>query len=140
MFFVFDLDQTVADSIHRLHYIRKDPPDWTAYHQETFKDAPLPTLAIADAILQDHGHRVEFWSCRLEAGRRQTVKWLKAHLAKSRLYMPEVRLRHGSDRRSDVEIKWGFAQEHERPDVLFDDRPQVVEFFQRRGTQAFLVS
>lgn len=44
---LFDLDETIFDNKHREHHVKKDVPDWDAFHQydEMMKDTPMPWTA-----------------------------------------------------------------------------------------------
>jgi hypothetical protein len=41
---LFDLDETIFDNKHREHHVKKDVPDWDAFHayDEMIKDVPMP--------------------------------------------------------------------------------------------------
>ena len=42
---IFDLDGTLADCAHRLHYIKQRPKDWGAFFQAMAEDAPKEEMA-----------------------------------------------------------------------------------------------
>lgn len=49
---LFDLDETIFDNKHREHHVKKDVPDWEAFHayEEVIKDTPMPwTAGLWDA-------------------------------------------------------------------------------------------
>lgn len=89
---VFDIDGTLANADHRLHFIKDEDffvapdrnplvprkPDWDTFlsDEQVAKDTPMPqTWDILGSLLEDH-HRVIFITGRKEESRRMTYQWL----------------------------------------------------------------
>ena len=89
---IFDIDGTLADASHRLHFIKDTAhwvtpddkpvsppkPDWNSFlsYDQVAKDSPIPqTWAILGSLLHDH-HRVIFITGRPEKTRKMTYQWL----------------------------------------------------------------
>lgn len=99
-------------------------------------DAPIwPTIYALRAHLRQ-GDEVEIWTGRTEAVRRKTELWLGAHevpaLSLRRMRAPE----HGGA--NNVELKRGWLRER-RPDLAYEDRPEVAEMFRAHGVVCMLV-
>ena len=78
--YIFDLDGTLADITHRLHYIQQDKKDWRGFFAACVDDAPiLPTIRTLQA-LHKSGADVWIWSGRSDECKAQTVKWLQRHV------------------------------------------------------------
>lgn len=91
---IFDIDGTLADASHRLHFIKdmrywvqspSNPeglpkPDWESFlsDEQVARDAPIPqTWAILESMLDDpQGYRVIFITGRNQSTRGMTYKWL----------------------------------------------------------------
>lgn len=82
---VFDLDGTLADINHRLHYLDEDPKNWDEFFDACSEDSPYwPVLTLFNELSLDVFNIVEIWTGRA-AGKndeifRKTVKWLGVNL------------------------------------------------------------
>ncbi|WP_174861384.1 phosphatase domain-containing protein [Embleya hyalina] len=84
---VFDLDGTVADTRHRLHFVEARPRDWDAFFAAAAQDAPLAE-GVELARTSAEAHEVVYMTGRPERCRRDTVDWLDRHgLPAGRLLM-----------------------------------------------------
>ncbi|MFE3200418.1 hypothetical protein [Embleya sp. NPDC059237] len=84
---VFDLDGTVADTRHRLHFVEASPRDWDAFFAAATRDAPLAE-GVELARSSAEAHEVVYLTGRPERCRRDTVDWLDRHgLPAGRLLM-----------------------------------------------------
>jgi phosphoglycolate phosphatase-like HAD superfamily hydrolase len=132
MFVVFDLDGTLAQIEHRLHFIddSSSRKDWAGFHKACERDEPCgPVIAALEALMAA-GHEVEIWSGRSDDAAEQTLTWLVAH----GLGHVRFRLRPAADRRPDTELKaqW-FDEASRKPDLVFEDRASVVAMWRSRG-------
>ncbi|MFF0750735.1 hypothetical protein [Streptomyces sp. NPDC004267] len=74
---VFDLDNTLASTAHRQHFLEGRPRDWDGFFAAAPKDPPLPdgiTLCREAAIECD----IVYLTGRPERCRRDTLDWLAA--------------------------------------------------------------
>lgn len=130
MIVAFDLDGTLANIEHRLHYIQQQPKNWDGFFAACVDDEPIwPVIGLLRS-LRDHGHLIEIWSGRSDAVRRETEQWLEKHDCKG----AELRMRKHGDHRPDFQVKeeWLLSLTL-RPMVAFDDRQQVVDMWRRNG-------
>ena len=148
---VFDIDGTLSNPAHRLHFIQRvrdengerilapdgsfyPEPDWDAFYSACSSDKPIaPMLCVARALSRHRlGNRVEFWTGRPERTRDLTQMWLAYHGVS--LYGAQLFMRANDDRRPDVELKeeW-LAHTSYWPDLVFEDRKRVVEMYRSRG-------
>ncbi|KUN02942.1 hypothetical protein AQI95_25800 [Streptomyces yokosukanensis] len=128
---VFDLDNTLADTAHRQHFLDAKPRDWAGF----FAAAPAdPPLAEGVALVVDSARTCEvvYLTGRPERCRRDTLDWLAAH------GLPEgpVHMRGNADRRparfAKLEILRRLAQDREIR-VLVDDDELVCDDAERAG-------
>lgn len=146
-----DIDGTVADLAHRRVYVRSKPKNWPAFERAIPNDTPIQWVIDAVNRLYDAGWTVVMMSGRSETSKDVTVEWLaKFGVPYHAIYMRrefeydstgEVKLTRkgkplGDFRRDDI-VKaelLGIAQaDGYDPDVVFDDRDQVVVMWRERG-------
>lgn len=128
---VFDLDNTLADTAHRQHFLEARPKNWAAFFAAAPADPPLAE-GIALAVESAHECEVLYLTGRPERCRRDTLDWLAAHgLPEGRVYM-----RSNADRRparfTKLEILRRLAQDR-RIRVLVDDDEMVCDDAERAG-------
>jgi uncharacterized HAD superfamily protein len=136
--YIFDLDGTIADCNHRLHYINQKPKDWNAFNREIINDPPIHDVLSLLHILKDL-FTVLLVTARGEGCREETVAWLELHdISYDGLYM-----RGKDDYRHDDIVK-----EEILDDLLsmgydikgvFEDRNRVVAMWRRRGIRCYQV-
>ncbi|MEU9478923.1 hypothetical protein [Streptomyces sp. NPDC048191] len=128
---VFDLDNTLADTAHRQHFLETRPKDWAAFFAAAPADPPLPE-GIALAVESARECEVVYLTGRPERCRRDTSDWLAAHgLPEGRVHM-----RGNADRRparfAKLEILRRLARDREIR-VLVDDDELVCDDAERAG-------
>ncbi|MGW3264333.1 phosphatase domain-containing protein [Streptomyces sp. NPDC001056] len=91
---VFDLDNTLADTAHRQHFLRTRPKDWDGFFGAAPADPPLAEgVALARKSARDC--EIVYLTGRPERYRRDTRDWLAAH----RLPAGDLHMRGDADRR-----------------------------------------
>ena len=128
---IFDLDGTIADIGHRVHFVRGGNKDWESFFAGCVADTPnWPVVRAFDAhIMADH--TVEIWSARSDIVRPETEAWLQLAAGIDPAYL--THMRSAGDNTPDVELKRYWLHqlhESERPDIVYDDRQRVVAFAQ----------
>lgn len=136
-FYVFDLDGTLADLSHRRRHIEGEAKDWRAFFAACADDAPIPHVIELLLRLWNDGNKVEIWSGRSDEVRRETEEWLAKHGISGSLL---TCMRSAGDRRPDHMVKRGFLRMTDQPDIIFDDRKQVVDMWRAEGIPCFQVA
>lgn len=141
MIYIFDIDGTLADCSHRLHFIQQKPADWSAFFAACSEDDPiLDVLAVASS-LYDESHGIVLISGRSDECRDKTESWLRRRIPYTNLYM-----RRAGDHRPDNIVKSElldkFIQEYPGISIggVFEDRQQVVDMYRARGLRVFQVA
>ena len=152
---ICDLDGTIANLQHRLHFIKnpdgskksyKDS-DWDSFHKACVDDEPYEdVIEILHSLVRGHGNgcnvcgaverEVYFFSGRNESVRKETIEWLEKNVSipveDGSLYM-----RSEGDRRPDTTVKYEMMYELKimPEDVLciLDDRQSVVDMWRENG-------
>jgi len=133
---ICDLDGTLCNIEHRLHYVKKGvegrKPNWPAF----FKGIPRDGVNewCAELVRQFSGsHEIIFCSGRGEESRADTEKWLKDN----NLYFGHLFMRSAGDHRQDNIIKEILLDfdilTQFQPVFAVDDRQQVVDMWRSRG-------
>ncbi|SKA19994.1 AAA family ATPase [Consotaella salsifontis] len=138
MFVIFDLDGTIANIGHRVHFVRGTrKPDWDAFFKACVDDLPVPHVIDSLRAHIAAGHRVEIWSARSAIVRDETKSWLAS------VGIDPSLLRHMRaiwDNTPDVELKrFWLNQEYCRPDLVYDDRQRIVDMWRAEGVPCFQV-
>ena len=130
--YVFDLDGTLADCSHRLHFIEKQPKDWTGFFAACAEDKPIEHMVGLAADLFEGGYQIVFVSGRSDECRDDTERWLERYLELAPLYM-----RKAGDYRADdiikIELLAQLRADGYEPIMVFDDRKRVVDAWRSAG-------
>lgn len=141
MIFLCDIDGTVANLEHRLHFIQSSKKDWNSFFKSCVDDEPIPEVISTIKMLYIAGATIIMVSGRSDVVRQETETWLNIHsVPHANLYM-----RSDGDRREDYLVKSELLdqirKDYTEPIVgVFDDRKQVVDMFRNRGLKVFQVA
>ena len=132
MLVVFDIDGTLANIDHRLDYVRSKPKNWKAFEAGIPNDkVNRPVYRIFKELIADSNNTIILASGRNETSRGLTVDWLidNGMGGYDKLYM-----RKKDDFRNDTIVKKEILDEiikdwNEKPFMVFDDRPAVVQMW-----------
>lgn len=139
MLVVFDIDGTLANLGHRLHHIKEKPKNWRAFELGITDDALIEPMREILWSLAEAGNTIIFASGRNERSRKATIQWLTDNNiweyggTANKLYM-----RASGDYRNDAIIKREILDQivkdyKKNPDMVFDDRPRVVNMWRENG-------
>ena len=145
---IFDIDGTLANIAHRLHFVRDGNRDWTSFFKHCDKDTPVEQVCTLQRHLYGIRHvltgerlvrpRYEAFKMVLVSGRSKEVEqetrdWLLNH----NIFYDELYMRPIGDHTPDDQLKEAILDQllvagH---DILFtvDDRQRVVDMWRRRG-------
>ena len=128
---VFDVDNTLAGTAHRQHFLERRPRDWDGFFAAAPQDPPL---AEGIALVHESAKECEivYLTGRPERCRRDTLDWLAArHLPAGDLYM-----RGNADRRPARHTKLAVLRRLARTRdirVLVDDDELVCQDARKAG-------
>lgn len=140
--YIFDLDGTLADGDHRLHYIRGgEKKDWRSYFAACAEDKLIEPVAHIFRCLVWGGAECRIWTGRSDEVQAQTIQWLHTH----RLSTRGMLMRVSGDHRNDDVLKQEWLQELPAEDRarlrgVFEDRDRVVQMWRANGVQCFQVA
>lgn len=144
MIYLVDIDGTLADLTHRLHFIQKEPADWDGFFAACPDDKPIPEVIDTVNALGESNILIMVTG-RSEKCRTQTESWLNLYInGWQGLYMR----RDGDHRHDDVvkaEILGQLIKDKRIGDLswitgVFEDRQQVVDMYRAKGLRVFQVA
>jgi FMN phosphatase YigB (HAD superfamily) len=140
MFIVFDLDGTLADCTHRLHYVKDTKhKNFDAFYAACDKDTLIQPIAKVFRSLA-RLHYVEIWSGRSDIVRDKTIRWLAENGLSGYLFL---RMRRHGDYTPDDVLKQSWLNTIEPrlyPELAFDDRQRIVDMWRKNNIQCCQVA
>jgi uncharacterized HAD superfamily protein len=136
---IVDIDGTLADASHRLHWISSRPKNWKAFFANMDKDLPIVETVSLVQSLADAGHRLIYCSGRPADYRDVTVEWLRLQVGR---YGPLFMRAKGDFRNDDVvkeELLAEIRLQGFDPVLALDDRKRVVDMWRRNGIRCLAV-
>ncbi len=130
---IVDLDGTLCDHSHRLHFMDSKPKDWTSFFAGIPDDElNYWCLEIIDALRQ-RGYEIILVSGRPDSQRDNTLKWLH----RFNIHFNSLFMRKQNDFREDQKVKEEIYNQHivNFWDILFvvDDRDSVIKMWRNIG-------
>jgi hypothetical protein len=127
---IFDLDGTLSNAEHRVHYLTGEIKDWRAFYAECAGDQPIRPIMDVLTALGLMGAEIHIWTGRSAEVEAETVAWLEAN----DLDDIALKMRPVGDHSPDTELKakW-LAECGWTPDLVFEDRASVVEMWRSHG-------
>ena len=132
---ICDIDGTIADCKHRLHYIYKNPEesDYERFYSQVQNDKPIESVISEVKGMINDETAIIFVSSRPEKYRKQTVEWLNEHFGP---LGEALLLRKAGDFRDANIVKEEIYEEHLK-DLniikVFEDRLNIIEMWRRKG-------
>lgn len=130
---IFDIDGTLADATHRLHFIHNGSHDWDAFFAEAANDPVIEPIRDLVFLFDNQDYRIILMSGRTDKIRGLTEAWLDQH----GIPYHELHMRAEGDYRQDFVVKSelldGILASGHQIHCVIDDRPSVVAMWRERG-------
>jgi phosphoglycolate phosphatase-like HAD superfamily hydrolase len=140
---IFDLDGTLADISHRVHFVQRKKKDWISFFREIPKDKPIVALIDLAQLLIASQRTVLFATGRPEITRTDSIEWLIKNGINTD-FDTCLLMRKDGDRRSDALVKKDIFSEIKaegfNPYLIFDDRQTVVDMWRSLGLRVAQVA
>ena len=138
--YIFDLDWTLANLEHRLHYVKWEwKKDWKNFYAEVLNDSVIENVAriwhslssptICKVILSGRSNQCAF----------ETEEWLSKNWFKYDFIL----MRDSWDKRDDTDVKrdmYNMCLKWNKILWVFDDRRRIIDMRQEEGVFTFDVS
>lgn len=128
---IVDLDGTIADIKHRLHYVQKEPKDWDGFFSEISKDKPRTEIIEMVKTYADD-YNIVLVTGRNEEYRTETEAWLKEHNVPYQMII----MREKDDRRDDDDLKQDILNKYFKKENIYlvlEDRRRVIRMWEKNG-------
>jgi len=129
---IFDLDGTLADITHRLHFIKGEKKDWDSFNAACKDDIPKKSIVELADMCWKAGKKIAVFSGRSNKERDKTIRWLRD----SGIHFHMLEMRPVEDFRSDYIVKkemFERAFKVDEVDFVVDDRESVVAMWRELG-------
>lgn len=138
---VFDIDGTLANIEHRVHFIRdKRRKRYREFFAASVDDKVIePVRAILHAIHLQHRSKIILVSGRSDEVAEETIEWLRTN----GIYFDLLYLRRAGNHTPDDELKRQWLHdfpEREKIWLVIDDRNRVVNMWRSEGLTCFQVA
>lgn len=138
--YIFDLDGTLADAGHRLHFIHADKKDWRSFFAAAKDDRPIESTIRTMQLLRRDAE-VWIWTGRSDEVKAETIRWW----IENDCVPHEWRMRAAGDHRADHVIKEEWLREIAADDLgrivaVFEDRDRVVQMWREAGLTCYQVA
>lgn len=135
-----DIDGTIADLEHRRKYVRTKPKNWPAFEKTMHLDSPIEHVIGAVRTLYLAGWDVVMMTGRGAQKRDVTAAWLIEHNVPYHAMYTRALKDYRSDDIVKEELLAQARADGYDPDVVFDDRDQVVAMWRRVGVPVVQVA
>ena len=137
---IFDVDGTLMNVEHRRHFVEGNN-DWASFEAETVNDTRNEHIFEIAECMKDAGHSIVVVSARKERQRDITEKQLAATCGQ---FWDHMFMRPDDSFEPDHQFKQRVLDElikaDWKPDMVFDDRNQVVDMWRANGIPCLQVA
>lgn len=141
---VFDLDGTLADITHRLHFLKgvkveganewagTTKKDWNGFNANLHLDVVKKDIRQLHRMVFDAGYNIAIVTGRSSQYSKQTIQWL----LENNIPYNELHMRPEGNFQSDYIVKQKIYDDHfKHRKIIFvvDDRDQVVQMWRDNG-------
>lgn len=144
---IVDLDGTLANCDHRLHYLKGEKKDWKSFFENIDYDQINLNVLTVVKHFHDLNHGVLIVTGRPRACHEKTVQWLRKYLmsfVKSRSIDFDLFMRKDGDYQPDQSFKQQVYEHLIAPDydvkLVLEDRDQVVKMWRSLGLECWQVA
>ena len=136
---IFDIDGTLANCDHRLHYVKNKPKNWDAFYSECMSDHVIWPVAEMLELFRKN-HLIYIVTGRPERNRDLTELWLN----NNKIYFDKLIMRGDRDFRKSPDYKSSVCDtieaEGNKIFLAVEDREDCINIFISRGIYTFDVS
>lgn len=147
---ICDIDGTIANIDHRLHWVRHEceecklngegscdwKKDWKSFFANLDKDTVRQDVREILVDLYNRGHMIIFVSGRSDDHRDRTLEWFDKNFLS---FAFTLIMRRSGDKRPDTEVKQDilntYFKDRSKIKCVIDDRPSVIRMWQSNGLE-----
>lgn len=138
---IVDIDGTVADCTHRLHYIEGTNRNYKAFYDELNFDSPIwHIIRLVRQLAKNPEYLIYFVTGRPDTHREETLEWLSM----VGIIPDELHMRSGGDYRKDFIVKQEILnrirEKGKLVEFAIDDRQSVVDMWRKNDVPCLQVA
>lgn len=137
---IVDIDGTLADISHRLHFVNQEKKDWKSFFANIYNDGiRWDVVAEIDATYPPQDYSRVLVSGRPDNLRKETEAWLHINWPSGPAHFiahETLLMRRANDNRDDTVVKkeiYDKYLKHNNVVAAFDDRPRLVRMWRELG-------
>ena len=130
---IFDLDGTLSDRRHRLHFVEQSK-DWKNFFEKMSDDPPVKSVISELFKYHDLDYKIIILSGRPEDYRKQTIDWLFRNLIFPDMY--ELFMRESKNYETDVDLKERIYESKLKSYNIvkvFEDQKKLIDMWEEKG-------
>lgn len=139
-FVVVDIDGTIANVEHRLHFMKSTPKNNEAFHDACDKDEPIEEMIeLVQGLMVRYN--IIFCTGRPEKVRKKTSDWITKHIKP--FEYPLIVMREDGDERKDEIVKPEELSKViplDKIAFILEDRTSVVKAWRELGVKCLQVA
>ena len=143
---IFDIDGTLFDISHRIHFVLSEPKNWKGFYDGMKSDKQIKEMCLLlISCAKDTSNRILFCTGRDENYRDVTLEQIKGIFENISQPINQIALymRGKKDFRKDYEVKHDLyrkmLEDGYSPQIVFEDKATVVEMWNSIGLRCFRV-
>jgi len=127
---VFDIDGTIADSTHRVNFLKQEIPDWDNFLNHCNEDTPIKWTIRLLKLIKGLNYQIYLVTGRTDNIRNKTIDWLRRY----NIPFDKLFMRKTGDYRHDHEIKFELIKDFiDNIWFAIEDKQSVVDKFRELG-------
>lgn len=139
--YLFDLDGTLADMTHRLHFVKNGNKNWHSFYHACVDDQPISEMIHLLRVLKASGSEIWIVSGRSDEVMAETAYWFDSYSVPYDVLL----MRTQGDYRPDNLVKQEMLDnmldvDRNRVVMAFDDRSRVVDMWRANGIRCLQVT
>ncbi len=132
---IFDLDGTLSDRRHRLHYL-EGQKDWKNFFEQMYLDPPIKETFKKLFRHYHNNHKIIILTGRPEEFRDTTINWLKENNVETHMY--KMFMRESKNYESDISLKRRiFETKLNRYSVIkaYEDNADLIKLWNEKNIE-----
>lgn len=140
---IFDIDGTLADTSKRIHYMKAEKKNWTAFYAEAKHDDPHKHVVNLTKMYLNAGYHIILLTGRPANLKQDTLNWLNKEGVLFHVLLMRLIGDHGKDNVVKRETLISYLVNNNlhisQIEAVYEDRIHVAETWREMGLSVFLV-
>ncbi len=146
-YLIIDIDGTIANCEHRLHYITQKPKDFKSFYANVINDTPISLVIDIIEAMVSIGYTPIFITGRSNECFKDTLLWLRKYLSFP-IHIDSLIMRNNKDFMADDIVKLKLLNSlllsgediNINNTIILEDRQRVVDMWRGLGYKVLQVA